>query len=128
MFSIDDFGKLQFLTGRWKGRSADGKEFYEEYARPTPTVLRSHRHTSADFADPADGSIITLENSEIVSTWGEFTWRATEVGADYANFEPVEAPGAFFWHRIDDDTLEARQPRSADGGQQEFTIRLTRVR
>jgi hypothetical protein len=127
MFSIDDFEKLQFLTGRWKGQSADGKAFYEEYVRPTTTMLRSHRATSPDFADRTDGSLIALENSEIVSTWGELSWRATEIGPDFATFEPITAPSWFSWHRIDDNTLEARQRLSADSKEAEHTIRLTRM-
>ena len=127
MFSIDDFDKLQFLTGRWKGQSADGKEFYEEYVRPTTTVLRSQRATRPDFSDRTDGSLIALENSEIVSTWGELSWRATEIGQDHATFEPVTAPSQFTWHRVDENTLEARQRLNTDGQQQEHTIRLTRM-
>ena len=58
MFSPEDFARLQFLVGRWKGHSADGKEFYEEYGRTAPDVFQSHRYASAAFDGRSDGSTI----------------------------------------------------------------------
>ena len=105
MFSLDDFGKLQFLEGRWKGQSADGKDFYEEYDRPDQRTFRSRRYNSDAFTDHSDGSTISFLDGEVLSTWGEFTWR-----------------------RIDDSTLEAHQRWSTDGGEeQQHTIRMTKV-
>ncbi|MFC5459970.1 hypothetical protein [Massilia niabensis] len=127
MFSFDDFSQLKFLEGRWRGVSADGKEFYEEYVRPEPTVFHSRRYPNASFEQHSDGSTIRLVEGEVVSEWGEFSWRAMEIGPDSARFAPVSAPSEFDWRRIDADTLEAIQRWDADGKPQQYTIRLTRV-
>jgi len=128
MFSLDDFGKLQFLEGRWKGQSADGKDFYEEYDRPDQRTFRSRRYNSDAFTDHSDGSTISFLDGEVLSTWGEFTWRASEIGTAHASFAPVQAATQFTWRRIDDSTLEAHQRWSTDGGEeQQHTIRMTKV-
>lgn len=127
MFSPDDFAQLDFLAGRWKGETPDGKPFYEEYDRPEPNVYRSRRFTDATFSEYGDGSTITLEEGEVVSQWGEFTWRASRIAPDAASFDPVNAPSHFSWHRIGADTLEARQRWSADGKEQHYTITMVHI-
>ncbi|HBZ06540.1 MULTISPECIES: hypothetical protein [Massilia] len=127
MFSPEDFARLQFLVGRWKGHSADGKEFYEEYGRPAPNVFQSHRYASAAFDGRSDGSTISFKDGEVISQWGEFTWKAARIDNDGAVFEPVNAPARFEWRRIDDATLEAHQRWNAEGKEQQHTVRLTRI-
>ena len=128
MFSLDDFGKLQFLEGRWKGQGPDGKEFFEQYDRPDLRTFRSRRFGSAAFTDASDGSTISFLDGEVLSSWGEFTWRASEIGLAHATFAPVNAPTQFTWRRLDAGTLEAHQRWSSDGGeQQQHTIRMTRI-
>jgi hypothetical protein len=127
MFSLDDFAQLQFLEGRWKGVAPDGKEFFEEYTRPEPAVFQSHRFPDSAFTGHTDGATISLKDGEVISQWGEYTWKASSIGADSAAFEPVNAPSQFVWRRVDDATLEARQHWTADGKEQEFTLQLTRL-
>ncbi|KQQ91948.1 hypothetical protein [Massilia sp. Leaf139] len=129
MFSLDDFSKLQFLEGRWKGQSPDGKEFFEQYDRLDQRTFRSRRFSNAAFDQHSDGSTITFLDGEVLSEWGKFTWRASEIGADHATFAPVNAPSQFIWRRVDDSTLEAHQRWSTDGDgeEQHYTIRMTRL-
>ncbi|MGI4844190.1 MAG: hypothetical protein ACRYF7_12825 [Janthinobacterium lividum] len=127
MFSLDDFAQLQFLEGRWKGIAPEGKEFFEEYTRPEPEVFQSHRFPDSAFTAHTDGATISLEDGEVISQWGEYTWKASSIGADSAAFEPVNAPSQFVWRRVDDATLEARQRWTADGRAQEFTLQLTKL-
>ena len=127
MFSFDDFAQLHFLEGYWKGTSADGTEFYEQYDRPEPGMFRSRRFPDEAFDQHTDGSHITFQDGEVRSTWGEFTWRATRIGKDFADFEPVNAPSRFSWRRVDESTLEALQRWQAEGKEQQHTIRMTKV-
>ena len=127
MFSLDDFAQLQFLEGRWRGIAPDGKEFFEEYDRPAPGVFRSHRFPDSDFTEHTDGATITLKDGEVVSQWGELRWKASGIGPDTAAFEPVNAPSQFTWRRVDDSTLEALQRWTAEGKEQHYTLRLTKL-
>jgi len=127
MFSPDDFAQLQFLEGRWKGIAPDGKEFFEEYDRPEPCVFQSRRFPDGGFTEHTDGATISLLDGEVISQWGDFTWKASSIGADNAAFEPVNAPSQFIWRRVDEATLEARQRWTVDGKEQEYTLRLTKL-
>lgn len=127
MFSMDDFAQLQFLEGRWRGESPDGKEFFEQYDRPEPGVFQSRRYPDSGFAEHSDGATIALEDGEVISQWNEYTWRASRIAQDSADFEPVSAPSRFRWRRVDGDTLEATQHWTADGKEQQYTLRMTRV-
>jgi len=127
MFNADEFAKLQFLEGRWRGEAPDGAEFFEEYDRPEPALFRSRRFTSAAFSEHNDGSTIALRDGEVVAQWGDFTWRASSIDLDGATFEPVNAPSQFTWRRVDAATLEAEQRWSADGKQHQHTIQMKRV-
>ncbi|MCC2971332.1 hypothetical protein [Massilia sp. IC2-476] len=127
MFSLDDFAQLQFLQGRWKGVAPDGKEFFEEYTRPEPAVFQSHRFPDSAFTGHTDGATISLKDGEVISQWGDFTWKASSIAGDSAAFEPVNAPSQFTWRRVDDATLEARQRWTADGKEQEFTLQMTKL-
>jgi len=127
MFTVDDFSRLEFLLGRWKGEGPDGKPFYEQYERSAPNVFRLRRFTDDSFTESGDGSTLTFEDSDVISQWGEFTWRASSIVPDAASFDPINAPGQFSWHRIDDDTLEARHRWTDDGEERQSTITLTRM-
>lgn len=127
MFSLDEFAQLRFLEGRWKGSSPDGKEFFEEYDRPEPGVFQSHRFADATFTGRGDGATISLRDGEVVSQWNDYTWRAARIGPDSADFEPLSAPSRFSWRRVDEATLEATQHWTADGKEQQYTLRMQRI-
>ena len=101
----------------------------DDFAQPQPTVFQSHRFPDSAFggnsAGHTDGATISCRDGEVISQWGEFSWKASSIGADTAAFEPVNAPSRFTWRRVDDATQEAQQRWSADGKPQEFTLRMT---
>ena len=112
-FTLDDFAQLKFLEGRWRGVSADGKEFYEEYVRSEPTVFHSRRYPDASFEQHSDGSTIRLVEGEVVSEWVEFSWRAMEIGPDSARFAPVSAPSALTKGSVWNNCQSFSAPRRA---------------
>lgn len=128
-YDTAQFAHLRFLEGRYSGVAPDGKTFYDEYVFTAPGRLQSHRHADATFASRTDGSTVELVDGMIVSTWGEFTWKAVSVAAARACFEPVSAPSAFCWERTDADTITVTQRwTDADGKPQSYAIVLHRVR
>ena len=128
MFTPEDFAHLQFLEGHWKGMGPGGQPFYEAYDFPDHKTLRSCRYDDVQFTAPSDGSTVTLEDGEIVSRWGGFTWHATEVAPNEARFDPVEAPSSFCWRRVSRSQVEVVQRWTDEAGQrQSYTVTLDRV-
>lgn len=128
MFTSTDLAQLKFLEGRWKGIGPDGKPFYEAYDFPDPATFRSRRFPDARFSAPSDGSTVTLQDGQLVSRWGEYTWRAVEVTQHQACFEPMNAPSAFCWRRSGDATVEVVQRWTDQSGTaQTYTVRLERL-
>lgn len=126
--SVDEMQQLRFLEGRWSGRAPDGSTFYEEYDFPSPTTLRSRRFADATFGRSSDGSTVTLEQGAILSRWGEFTWRASEISNGFVAFEPVNAPSRFSWRRISVDRVDVVQNWTDESGvAQSYTVPLSRV-
>jgi hypothetical protein len=128
MFDRDDFAQLRFLEGRWQGQGPDGSAFYEQYDFPAEDTLRSQRFADETFAAAIDGSTVTLREGMVESRWGEFTWQASELSAERACFEPVNAPGGFCWQRVDDETVHAIQRwTDAQGQAQQMVLPLRRL-
>ena len=128
MFNESSFSQIKFLEGRWKGMGPDGKEFFEEYVLAEPGLFRSLRHADSSFSKATDGSTVALKDGSVISTWGQFTWRATSLSTTKACFEPVNAPSSFCWERVAPDVVTVTQRwAGADGQEQSFVLKLSRV-
>ena len=69
------------------------------------------------------------KDGAILSRWGDFSWRASEITRDKACFEPINAPSSFCWNRAGATTLEVTQRWTDAGGQEQtMTIALTRLK
>ncbi len=129
MFNEASFYQIKFLEGRWKGVGPDGKEFFEEYVLAEPKLFKSLRHADSSFSRATDGSTVTLKDGEVVSTWGQFTWRAVSLSATKACFEPMNAPSSFCWERVSADEVNVTQRwTDGQGKEQSFVLRLNRMR
>lgn len=128
MFTSADLAHMKFLEGRWKGTGPDGKPFYEAYDFPDPTTFRSRRYSDAQFSASSDSSTVTLQNGEIISRWGEYTWKAVEITPRAACFEPMRAPSSFCWRRTGDATAEVIQRwKDQAGKDHSYTVPLERL-
>jgi hypothetical protein len=129
MFTESTFAQIRFLEGKWKGVGPDGKEFFEEYVLAEPSLFRSIRHADASFSKSTDGSTVALKDGTVVSTWGQFTWKASSISATKACFEPINAPSSFCWERVEPDTVTVTQRwTGADGKEQSFVLKLSRFK
>ena len=128
MYTAADLAHLRFLEGRWQGTGPDGRPFYEAYDFVDPGTFRSRRYPDASFATATDGSTVVVEAGEIVSRWGEYSWRAVEVTPRQVCFEPATAPSAFCWRRAGEAAVEVVQRwKDEQGKEQSYTLRLSRV-
>ena len=129
MFNESSFAQIRFLEGKWRGVGPDGKEFFEEYVLAEPSLLRTIRHADASFSKATDGSTVALKDGAVVSTWGQFTWKASSISHTKACFEPINAPSSFCWERVGPDTVTVAQRwTGADGKEQSFVLKLSRFR
>lgn len=127
MFSESSFAQIRFLEGKWRGVGPDGKEFFEEYVLAEPHLFRSMRHADASFNKVTDGSTVSLKDGVAVSTWGQFTWKASSISATKACFEPINAPSSFCWELVSQDTVTVTQRwTDGDGKEQSFSLPLSR--
>ena len=124
-FTRHDFAHLRFLEGRWKGVGPDGAAFYEEYDFPAADTLRSRRYTDPHFSEPSDSSTVKLEAGQVVSRWGEYTWKAMQITSTKACFDPLEAPSSFCWERVGDSSVAVTQRWTDESGKaQTYTVPL----
>ncbi|MFN3537607.1 MAG: hypothetical protein ACK4Y4_09195 [Brevundimonas sp.] len=124
----DSLSSLAFLVGRWSGQSPDGSTFYDEYTFGPDGQFRSRRFEDGAFTTSTDGSSVEIEDGQIVSKWGPFTWRAVRLEDGFAEFEPLNAPSSFSWKRIDADHVEVSQRWTDEAGAaQGYSLILTRV-
>ena len=112
-----------------KGVGPDGQLFFDEYVLAEPSLFRSIGHADATFSKPTDESNVTLKDSVVISTWGQFTWKATSLSASKACFEPVNAPSSFCRERVAPDIVTVTQRwTGSDGQEQSFVLTLNRMK
>jgi hypothetical protein len=128
MFTDADFAHLRFLEGRWVGKGPDGSDFYEEYSFPNGTEMRSNRYPDATFTTSTDGSVVALHDGQVMSTWKEFTWKASALVPGNACFAPVNAPSSFCWERVSNSEVHVTQRWSDEkGAPHEYVVPLRRL-
>ena len=128
MFTAADFSHLRFLEGRWEGTGPDGKPFYEQYSFPSETEMRSTRYSDGTFAEAQDGSVVSLSEGRVISTWNAFTWEASEIVAGKASFVPKSAPSSFCWEQVSDGAVQVTQRwTDQDGKAQQYVVPLRRL-
>lgn len=128
VFTQGAMDHLRFLEGRWSGNAPDGTIFFEAYDRQDANTLRSSRYKDATFSEVTDGSVVTFEDGQITSTWGEYVWRASNISDGIAEFEPVNAPSSFVWRRVNSDIVEVTQKWTDEKGKpQSYTLTLNRI-
>jgi hypothetical protein len=123
-FDAAGFSQLRFLEGRWKGQAPDGSAFYEQYDFPTPTTLRSRRFPDDQFKESTDSSSVALENGQVISRWGEFSWKAVEISDGKASFAPVNAPSSFSWERAGSTIKVTQRWTGEDGKENVYSLIL----
>lgn len=128
MFESEDLSRLSFLEGKWVGTAPDGSSFYEQYDFESPSRFRSRRFTDDTFSTVKDGSTVSFQDGEVVSQWGDYTWKASELAERRACFVPLNAPSSFCWERVTPSTVHVTQKwKDADGKDQSYTVKLQRL-
>ena len=107
-FTLDDFRRLHWLNGRWRGFMPDGKSFYEQYRLLNDSTLLMTGYRDSTFAAVADSARITLRRGTVSSENAASRYVASRLDSTGADFSPERgAKNAFTWARESADRWSA---------------------
>ena len=127
-FSRQDFARLRWLEGSWRGRLPDGKYFHERYHFLDDSTIAMHGFADSTFASATDSSRITLRGQTIANEGAAARWVATTLDSSSVSFAPDRgASNHFVWSRESRDRWTATL-RSAGEPPRLTVYQMERVR
>jgi hypothetical protein len=98
--TLDDFRKLGWLLGSWRGQTPEGKSFFERYTSVDDSTMRMTAYADSTFGSPTDSSRIVFRNGVVANEGATARWVATRVDSTGADFAPERgARNHFTWAR-----------------------------
>ena len=128
-YSAQDFGRLRWLEGSWRGRLPDGGYFYERYRLLDDSTIAMRAFPDSLFARVTDSSNITLRGGTVADEGGT-RWVATRLDPDAVDFASEgNASNNFTWKRDSPDRWTATlRSNDAQGRQRTTVYPMERVR
>ena len=109
--TAEEFGRLRWLEGRWRGAEGAGAPFFESYRFVDDSTIQQYSYADSTFAAVSDSGLIRFRGDTVTGGWPVPRYVATAVSADSVHFAAL--PGAandFTWR---------------SGGHGRWTARLT---
>ena len=96
-YSVQDFGRLRWLDGSWRGRLPNGGFFYESYRLlDDSTILMSAFH-DPEFSHASDSTLIVIRGGTVIDQSNP-RWLATRLDASGVDFASErDASNNFTW-------------------------------
>ena len=128
-YSAQDFGRLRWLEGNWRGRLPDGGYFYERYRLVDDSTIAMRSFPDSLFARVTDSSNITLRGGTVANEGGA-RWVATRLDSDAVDFASERgASNNFTWKRDSPDRWTATlRSNDAQGRPRTTVYPMERVR
>lgn len=121
--TLDDFRRLHWLAGRWRGFMADGKTFYESYQVQDDSTIVMTGYPDSTFTTTSDASRIVLRGGRVVNEASTARWVATRLDSAGADFAPDQgARNAFTWARESDTKWTATLRWTDRDGRPQTTV------
>lgn len=98
-YTVQDFGRLRWLVGSWRGRLPDGGYFHERYQLANDSTILMKGFPDSLFARVTDSARITFRGGTVADE-GSTRWVATRLdstGVDFASER--NATNNFTWTR-----------------------------
>ena len=96
-YSIDDFSRLRWIEGRWRGNSPDGKSpFYEEYRFINDSTIAKYAFPDSTFGKASDSSRVQLRGGLIRDEGLKASWQVTRLDSTGADFAPDRGATNYF--------------------------------
>jgi hypothetical protein len=100
--TLEQFGQLQWLSGRWVGTGSDSSTFRESYLFLDDSTIKSVTWADTSFTQVGDSSFLTLRGGQVTSGGGDHRWVLTRWDRFGLHFDPRgKAGNSFVWRPID---------------------------
>ena len=97
-YSLQDFGRLRWIEGNWRGQLPDRSYFYERYHFLNDSTIAMHSFADSTFMRATDSAAITLRGGTVTDAGATAQWVATRLDSSVVDFEPVQrTSGPFSW-------------------------------
>jgi len=126
-YTVQDFARLRWLEGSWRGQLPDGSYFYERYRFANDSTISMHGFPDSTLARPSDSATITLRGGTITDAGASAQWVATHLDSTVVDFAPVQRSFApFSWKRESASRWTATL-QSGDPARAQTVYRMERV-
>lgn len=105
VFTVDDFRRLRWLDGRWRGFMADGQNFYEQYRIVNDSTIVKHSFPDSTFARATDSSRVQLRGGRVSDESRNAAWVATRLDSTGVDFAPLRGANNHFTWAQESPTL-----------------------
>jgi hypothetical protein len=117
-YSLQDFGRLRWIEGNWRGQLPDRSYFYERYHFLNDSTIAMHSFADSTLMRATDSAAITLRGGTVTDAGAAAQWVATRLDSTAVDFTPVQpAYGPFSWESESPNrwtaTLRSRDPAKA---------------
>lgn len=126
-----DFVRLHWIEGSWRGKSDSSAPRYERYHFINDSTLVMESFADAKFSRPAERVRYEWRDRRFASTGSSGRWAATAFDSASVTFTPL-SPGhnTFIWQRVDDDhwTVALSWPPSVDKPARQVVYHMERIK
>jgi hypothetical protein len=107
-YSLQDFGKLRWLEGSWRGEVPTGGYFYEQYRAVDDSTIAMRGFADSTFTQPNDSADIMLRGGRIIDRSTSSEYFATTLDSTRVEFTPAQPKNNHFsWVRESADRWTA---------------------
>jgi hypothetical protein len=97
-YTLDDFRRLRWLDGRWRGFMPDGKTFYEQYQVRDDSTIVKYGFADSTFMAATDTSLVQFRGGTVSNDGHDSRWVATRLDSTGVDFAPHHgATNHFTW-------------------------------
>ena len=127
--TADQFARLRWIEGTWRGTGVDQPPFYERYRMADDSTIVMESFEDSTLARVTSSARVELRDGRLSNVGEGAVWVASKLGPTHVTFAPVEgARNTFTWRRVSADAWTATlswpgQPQ----GQRERVYRMGRV-
>lgn len=122
-YTLDDFRRLRWLDGRWRGFMADGKTFYEQYRVVNDSTIVKHSFADSTFTNQSDSSRVQLRGGRISDESANSTWVVTRLDSTGVDFAPQRnATNYFTWAQESPTAWNATLRWTDNGGRPQSVV------